>query len=496
MKSIVQTTAVSGTALAKENRARLHTARNYGTVASALLVALWFAAPAETASYHKLLGACLGALTLSPWYFWLRREQRSIPFFELICLHYCLIVCMPLFAGSVTFVGVKGKVVIEGDDLANVLWISIVGILCFFAGYYAKRWKAARWLPMFNLDSSRAVKWCLVYLALSVFGPLVMPHVPRNWDKLADLIFRVNGSVAVYALSRYLSSGQLNPMQRLAFYIELGLLCAAGLGTGWLSSFVYPLIAFFLGEVTAKKSIPWLKIAVVCVLIIAFNSVKTQFREQVWGNQEMGYDPASVVEIFGNAAHWIALAPTGGEQLRMGAKETISERINHLAFFGHVVKTTPELVEHLYGQTYTSIPAMIIPRVLKPDKPSTMEVPNYLALRYGWLAPHQLGQVAVSAGLMDEAYMNFGLLGVVVVMTLFGLFVRWLTVLLGNPAKGMGWQLVLVGFISGGGLMITWPVASYLGGFWQTSLVIVALYWGVRARGRTLRPARAHGAHL
>ena len=91
--------------------------------------------------------------------------------------------------------------------------------------------------------------------------------------------------------------------------------------------------------------------------------------------------------------------------------------------------------------------------------------------------------------------MNFGLLGVVVVMTLFGLFVRWLTVLLGNPAKGMGWQLVLVGFISGGGLMITWPVASYLGGFWQTALVIVALYWGVRARGRTARPARAHGAH-
>jgi len=245
MKSIVQTTAVSGTALAKENRARLHAARNYGTVASALLVALWFAAPAETASYHKLLGACLGALTLSPWYFWLRQEQRSIPFFELICLHYCLIVCMPLFAGSVTFVGVKGKAVIEGDDLANVLWISIVGILCFFAGYYAKRWKAARWLPMFNLDSSRAVKWCLVYLALSVFGPLVMPHVPRNWDKLADLIFRVNGSVAVYALSRYLSSGQLNPMQRLAFYIELGLLCAAGLGTGWLSSFVYPPDRFF-----------------------------------------------------------------------------------------------------------------------------------------------------------------------------------------------------------------------------------------------------------
>jgi hypothetical protein len=495
MKSPVQATTFDNMEIARENRARLRAARGYPWVVSTILVVLWFAAPAETASYHKLLGACLGALTLSPWYFWLRQEQRSIPFFELICLHYCLILCMPLFAGPITFVGVKGKSVIEGDDLASVLWISIVGILCFFAAYYARRWKTARWLPVFNLDNSRAVKWCLFYLALSIFGPLVMPHVPRNWDKLADLIFRVNGSVAVYALSRYLSSGQLKPRQRIAFYIELGLLCAAGLGTGWLSSFVYPMIAFFLGEVTAKKSIPWLKIAVVCVLVIAFNSVKAQFRDQVWGTQEMGYDPVSVVEIFGNAAHWIALAPTEGEQLRMGAKETISERINHLAFFGHVVKTTPELFEHLYGQTYTSIPAMFIPRVLKPDKPSTMDVPNFLALRYGWLSQGQLGRVAASAGLMDEAYMNFGLLGVVVAMALFGLFIRWVTGFFGEPAKGIGWQLLLVGLISGGGLMITWPAASYLGGAWQTSFVIVALYWGVRARSRTARPARAHGAH-
>ena len=190
-----------------------------------------------------------------------------------------------------------------------------------------------------------------------------MPHVPRNWDKLAETSSSGSTGLWLYTrFPRYLSSGQLKPMQCLAFYIELGLLCAAGLGTGWLSSFVYPLIAFFLGEVTAKKSIPWFKIAVVCVLVIAFNSVKAQFRDQVWGTQEMGYDPASVVEIFGNAAHWIALAPTEGQQLRMGAKEVISERINHLAFFGHVVKTTPEL----RSNTFTDRPTHLFRQCLYP----------------------------------------------------------------------------------------------------------------------------------
>jgi hypothetical protein len=81
-------------------------------------------------------------------------------------------------------------------------------------------------------------------------------------------------------------------------------------------------------------------------------------------------------------------------------------------------------------------------------------------------------------------------------MTLFGLFIRWVTGFFGEPTKGIGWQLLLIGLISGGGLMITWPAASYLGGSWQTALVIIALYWGVRARGRTSRPARAQGTHL
>jgi len=64
-------------------------------------------------------------------------------------------------------------------------------------------------------------------------------------------------------------------------------------------------------------------------------------------------------------------------------------------------------------------------------------------------------------------------------------FVQWLTLNLGKPANGLGWQLVLVGFICSGGLMVTWSAASYLAGVWQTLLIIMVLYWPVR-----LKPVR------
>ncbi len=125
---------------------------------------------------------------------------------------------------------------------------------------------------------------------------------------------------------------------------------------------------------------------------------------------------------------------------------------------------------------------MFIPRLLWPDKPSTMKITNELAMRYGWLSDHFIGKVALSPGLMDEAYMNFGIIGVMVVMILFGAIIRCLMDNLGNDENGFGWQLTLVGFIFGGGLMVTWTAPSYLGGLWQTIFIIAVLYWPLRVK--------------
>jgi len=147
-----------------------------------------------------------------------------------------------------------------------------------------------------------------------------------------------------------------------------------------------------------------------------------------------------------------------------------------------VTRKTPDHIGYLMGYTYKSIPAMIVPRILWPEKPSTMDINNYLVVKYEWLPPFLVGKVAVSPGLMDEAFMNFGLTGVVFVMLTLGVFIRWLTTNLGDPQKGFGWQLALIGFMTSGGLMVTWTAQSYLAGLWQTVLFIAALYWPARKR--------------
>jgi hypothetical protein len=172
------------------------------------------------------------------------------------------------------------------------------------------------------------------------------------------------------------------------------------------------------------------------------------------------------------------------DSLHVGVRETVVTRANHLSFFGHVVTMTPRSIPYLEGYSYKTIPAMFIPRAIWPGKPSTMEVANTLAVRYGWLAESHLGAVAVSPGLMDEAYMNSGVIGVVLVMFGFGVLIRWLSDNFGSGIYGFGWQLALIGFMCGGGLMVTWTAQSYFGGIWQTFVTITVIYWPLRLRQR------------
>jgi hypothetical protein len=219
-------------------------------------------------------------------------------------------------------------------------------------------------------------------------------------------------------------------------------------------------------------------------LIITLQAAKGEFREMFWGESAGagGSEATSISDAYDRAAKWLQLAFTSLDSLEEGTKETALERANHLSFFGHVLQMTPEHIPYLFGQTYLGIPAMFVPRALWENKPTTMDVTNELALRYGWLSPELTGRVAVSAGIMDEAYMNFGIPGMVFIMFLFGSFVRFLTENFAYAQNGFGWQLALLGFLLSGGIMVTWTATSYLGGLWQTIITIVLLYWPLRVK--------------
>jgi hypothetical protein len=469
-------------------RNRAH--RVYAAFAVGLLAFLWVQAPANVSHIHKLIGLVVGCMTLAPWFWWLRSSRNNIPLLELISTHYFLIFCPPVFLGPVIFNAAKQPYQIQAYYLTKTLIILIIGFTCLLIGYYCIKFPKWRSLPRFFVDTKRLSSILLVYICLAALSPIILPKLPHLAAKIGDLLIRVNGSVATYALAVLLYSGKLSSQKRNAFFVTLVGFLLMSLSTGWLHLFIYPLIAFFIGEIQVKKRLPWKKIIAVCLAIVALQEVKPAFRQLYWGEKSIGGPPpANIGESLTRAGHWIEMATGAVDSVESGVKDTLLTRVDHLAFFGHVVGMTPEHIPYLRGYTYKVVPAMFVPRAIWPNKPSTMEMANTLAVKYGWLPESLVGRVAVSPGIMDEAYMNFGIVGVALVMLFFGCFLKWMTVNLGGAAKGFGWQLVLVGFVCGGGIMVTWTAQSYLGGLWQTLAVITVLYWPFRLK-QIRRPAK------
>ncbi len=450
--------------------------------AACIFILLWMNAVEDVSLINKLLGTVLGILSFLPLYRWLKLHERPIPYLELISLHYFFIFCPPIFLAPVGFIGAMQSSVTEGDNLTNVMLLIIFGILSMFAGYYLVKFPRLKFLPKFHIDWDRAVKFFLIYLGISAFGPILIPSLPSVLAKVGDIVFRVNGVVATYALSMCMYSGRLSLVQRKIFLVELFVFLVVCLAGGWLSIVIYPVVGFLLGEIQIRKRLPLAKILFGLIAILALQSAKSAFREEFWQGQIGGTEPTSITEAYSRASRWTEMAFSSVTSLQESARETALERANHLGFFGHVFQMTPERIPYLNGYSYTAIPAMFVPRFLWPGKPSTMEITDEIAVRYGWLSPELSGKVAVSAGIMDEAYMNFGIIGIFFIMFLFGVFIKGLHYNLANPEHGFGWQLALVGFIFSGGIMITWTAQSYLGGLWQTIATIAILYWPLRVK--------------
>lgn len=431
---------------------------------------------------NLLLGLVLHFLTLWPWVRWFQQPGRTLPYFESLNLHFFAVYVPPIFLAPVVFSGVTFEHTLVGPDLTRTLLVLVCALGLFQVAFYHFHRSLAFRLPDFDLDARIAPAWLLGFLALSALGPILLPPFPAALAKVGHLLFQVNASVATYLLAALWQRRLLSPGQVGAFHVVLGLHLMLALASGWLSFAVFPVYAYFLATVQMRKTIPWGPLLVVGVVLLAFNATKNEFRRIHWGAQ-MGGDPVqSFADGYGRAADWLQLTVEEDLDIVEAQRQTLLDRLNNLSFLAHVMAWTPEQRPHLGWQTYQTVPAMFIPRLLWPEKPSSMLVANDIALRYGALAPTQIGRVALDLGLLPEAYIAFGWWGPLAVSLLLGVGCAALTRLAGDPDHGFFWSAPFLGLICAGGLMITWSMQGFLGGLWQAVAVMLLLYLPLRVR--------------
>lgn len=266
----------------------------------------------------------------------------------------------------------------------------------------------------------------LIAVAFYVIGmPLFIDYLPA-WA----LIFHFAAIAADMVLLMCSHSPQ---HERLSVFLRIGVFVSAVLyfiKTGMLTM-VGNLAGYLFVAACLRRQYKILFIPVILtVLGSAIQVVKAPYRAAIWTNPYITYSER--LELLGGLLYtqYVMKEDTSQDDSmnpELADKKEVGDSLLHgFSRLGddsleRVLAMTPSVVPFWEGSSYESIPYLMIPRVLWPDKPSR-HVWNKWGKTYGVLSEDD-NATSVSFGYFAEAYMNFGFGGMYLIGIAMGFII-------------------------------------------------------------------------
>lgn len=243
-------------------------------------------------------------------------------------------------------------------------------------------------------------------------------------------------TVALFVLSFRLGSGELNGMRRGLFIVFGIFYVVMQTVTIFLVGAIISVASMLVGYIIGTRRIPWLAMLLLVSLFSVLHIGKLEMRAEYWGDS-----PRSVHlhELPGFFTEWIGFGLAEIADRDKGVTpQPIFERLSlvHMLLFAQSV--TPDRVDFMEGYTYQMIPELMVPRLFYPDKPGTHEGTTRLNVHYGIQNRDSADATTIGWGLINEAWANFGNLGVAVLGCIMGALYGWIGRLtIGAPIMSM-----------------------------------------------------------
>lgn len=432
---------------------RLH---NFGWLGIAALIG-WLIYDSEvTDPLLLLLGSLIIVLGALPALRWARHLERNLPAFELLML-----TAIPFYA-----VQIFQQHPATTDFPNDVLLYAALSVVLFqLCALGAHRITPARPLThriwRANLLGRRQRRLPFVGLAANLaflFAANFTDLIPWEFLSVLRALFFGVGIVSAFLLARMWGARELSIAEKNAFAIGLCLQFIINTSGLYLISAGSLLLLALIGYVTESRKIPFaVAIAGFFFLAILHNG-KSEMRHLYWNDAAAKPAFSQLPAFF---TEWVGYGLTF--ETEEGEREVtagILERSSLFHILCVVVDRTPSLKPHLEGETYRSIPFVLVPRVFWPDKPAPHDSNQLLAIQYGFSTVETAGNVSIAFGTPSEAYANFGLLGLAFLGAFYGLFFKKIT----------GWAAACPP-ISFGGLVIVLLVA------WSFQAEMILVVW-------------------
>lgn len=435
-----------------------------------ILAAAWFLLSAEgELTSGTLLGLAIMAAACSPLLRWAKLRRNWFPAFEIACLTCVAFYAIPLLNHHEELKAFPAAVVNESAGL--VLAYLLAANLGF--NLQTRPVRAASWASA-SLFPETIYRYVPVGLALNTLH-LAMESftnlLPANLEGTLRALFFGLGTVAVFVLSRLLGLGLLSPRAKVFFFLNLALQIVILFSHLYLISGISILALGLIAYATARRKIPILAIAVLIPILGILHNGKASMRERYWEN---GSTSLGIAELPAFFAQWIdhGLNDRGTSENR--PRSSVFDRASLLQMLCLGVDRVPGFKPYLMGESYIDIPAQFIPRFAWPDKPSSLLSNIRLALYFNLIDPDTPFKVSIAFGMIAEAYLNFGPVGVILLGLGFGLLSRRLATLsLGAPQfSALGILMILLTAWSFQAEMV---MATWISSLFQAAVVCIGL---------------------
>jgi hypothetical protein len=155
-------------------------------------------------------------------------------------------------------------------------------------------------------------------------------------------------------------------------------------------------------------------------MLTVLQAGKTDIRLTYWGPGSPLHEGHAISQIPEMLFAWVGAGVSALTSDTAESRSDVLERASLLRMVLLVQRDTPDLIPYLDGETYATLPSMIIPRFLDPGKTITQAASSLLSVRYGVLSAQGATTTAIGWGLVAEAYANFGYFGVIAIGSALG----------------------------------------------------------------------------
>lgn len=445
--------------------------------AYALFFVFWQAEPVP--AHVHAVAVLVAATCLLPLWHWYGGDRQRLPLFELIVFSHGIQYSMPVFTQpNQVLTTFNGLVSLSWESVFQALLYAEFGIIALLIGYYMVRNNGlARSLPRLDLPLDSQQRSTYLKGALIIGGTvgfiqaLGLLRITLLGSILRVIANQMNVAIVILGYVVYRGDTQRNSFW---LYAAVTLAFLTGLISGFLEAAFIPLVLVLLVRWHVRREFPWRAVAAASVLFLLLNPAKFDYRRQVWygGRRDLAQRLTVWVDAVGDNLDTLLDPSRREEEEPVGSVLT---RFDQIHKFAYIREVTPAYIPHLNGQTYTYFLYAWIPRVIWSSKPVASAGMSQMDVRYGFRYEWQNSSIGV--GQLPEAYVNFGALGVLLMMILQGVIFAVLDVVLNGPHSDGGraiYLTVMVYFLNGIGA--------------STAVLFGALFQNVIANALILRP--------